>query len=37
MRLDIVDVQGGEDHERNTPLRGGLAIILAFNASLFAK
>ncbi|HOE28375.1 MAG TPA: hypothetical protein PK696_11920, partial [bacterium] len=37
-RLDIVDVPGGRKiHRRSTPLLGGLAIILAFNASLFAN
>jgi len=38
MRLEIVDVPGGRKiHERNTPLLGGLSIIFAFNASLFAN
>ena len=38
VRLDIVDVPGGRKiHERNTPLLGGLSIILAFNAALFAN
>ena len=38
VRLDIVDIPGGRKiHDKKTPLLGGLSIIFAFNAALFAN
>ena len=38
LRLNVVDVPGGRKiHERKTPLMGGLSIMIAFNAALFAN
>jgi UDP-GlcNAc:undecaprenyl-phosphate GlcNAc-1-phosphate transferase len=38
LRLDILDVPGGRKiHEKSTPLLGGVAIIVAFNAALLAN
>jgi UDP-GlcNAc:undecaprenyl-phosphate GlcNAc-1-phosphate transferase len=38
LRLNVVDMPGGRKiHERKTPLMGGLPIIIAFNAALFAN
>lgn len=38
LRLDILDVPGGRKiHEKATPLLGGVAIIVAFNAALLAN
>jgi UDP-GlcNAc:undecaprenyl-phosphate GlcNAc-1-phosphate transferase len=38
LRFDILDVPGGRKiHEKSTPLLGGVAIIMAFNAALLAN
>jgi len=38
LRLNMVDVPGGRKiHEKRTPLLGGVPIIIAFNAALFAN
>jgi len=38
LRLDLVDMPGGRKiHEKKTPLLGGVPIIIAFNAALFAN
>lgn len=38
LKLKIVDVPGGRKiHEKNTPLLGGVAIVIAFNTALLAN
>lgn len=38
LRLNMVDMPGGRKiHERRTPLLGGIPVIIAFNAALFAN
>ena len=38
LRLNLVDIPGGRKiHEKKTPLLGGVPIIIAFNAALFAN
>ncbi len=38
LRLNMVDLPGGRKiHEKKTPLLGGIPIIIAFNAALFAN
>jgi len=38
LRLNMVDMPGGRKiHEKKTPLLGGVPIIIAFNAALFAN
>ncbi len=38
LKLEIVDIPGGRKiHEKNTPLLGGLAILIAFNTALLSN